>query len=144
MGFIRDFKEFISRGNVIDLAVGVIIGGAFGSITTSLVNDVVMPPIGLLLAGIDFSKLKYILKDAYTDAAGKEHVAVAINYGAFIQTLVNFLIISLVIFIVIRLINDMRRKQEAKGEAAEPETPTPQEALLTDIRDILKKIDEKR
>jgi large conductance mechanosensitive channel len=143
MGFFKEFKEFISRGSVIDLAVGVIVGGAFGAITTSLVKDVIMPPIGLLLAGIDFAKLKYVLRDAYTDAAGT-HPAVTMNYGAFLQTVINFLIIAFVIFLLIRAMNNLRHKQEEEGKANEVKAPTPQEALLTDIRDILKQMENNR
>lgn len=134
MGIGTEFKQFISRGNVVDLAVGVIIGAAFGKIVTSLVEQVVMPPIGLLLGRVDFSKLEWVLKpeDTATEAIEK----VAIQYGAFINTLIQFLIVAFVIFLVVKAINKLRRKQ---AEApAEPAAPTTSEALLTEIRDALK------
>jgi large conductance mechanosensitive channel len=141
MGFLKEFKEFISRGNVVDLAVGVIIGAAFGAITTSLVNDIIMPPVGLALAGVDFSKLHYVLKEAHADETGKMIPAVSINYGAFIQTLINFLIIAFSVFVLIRVIHSMRKKREEEETVSE--APTAQEALLTDIRDILNQINTK-
>ncbi len=134
MGMVSEFKEFISRGNVVDLAVGVIIGGAFGKIVTSLVDEVVMPPIGLLLGGIDFSELKLVLKAAGEDT--KTMPEVAIQYGAFINTLIQFLIVAFVIFLIVKGINTLRRK-EAEAPAA-PAAPTTTEALLTEIRDALK------
>lgn len=130
-GFFAEFKEFISRGSVIDLAVGVIIGGAFTSIVDSLVNDVVMPVIGLLFGGIDFSDLRIIITPATEEAA-----EAAIRYGAFIQNVVNFLLVALVIFIVIRTINRFRRKKEEAPAA--PPKPSNEELLLTEIRDLLK------
>jgi large conductance mechanosensitive channel len=128
MSFGSEFKEFIARGNVVDLAVGVIIGGAFGKIVASLVDQVVMPPIGLITGGIDFSQMKIVLKAADPLAKKPE---VAIQYGAFINTLIQFLIIALVIFIIVKLINNLRR-EEAKAAAAPP-APTKTEALLEDI-----------
>ena len=133
MGMVGEFKEFISRGNVIDLAVGVIIGGAFGKIITSLVDQVVMPPIGLLLGGIDFSQMKVVLKAAGADPTTAPEVA--IQYGAFVNTLIQFLIIAFVIFLVVKAINTMHRNQAA----AEPTAPTTTEALLMEIRDSLAK-----
>ena len=135
MSMLSEFKEFALRGNVIDLAVGVIIGGAFGKIVTSLVDQVIMPPIGLAMGGIDFSKLEWVLKpdDATTEAIEK----VAIQYGAFINTLIQFLIVAFVIFLMVKAINSLRR-QEAEAPAAPP-APTASEALLTEIRDLLKK-----
>ena len=130
-----EFKEFLARGNVIDLAVGVIIGGAFGKIVTSLVDQVIMPPIGLAMGGIDFSKLAFVLKP--DDPATKEVETVAIQYGAFLNTVIQFVIVALVVFLMVKAINSMRR-QEAVAPAAEPPAPTPTEALLTDIRDLLK------
>ena len=132
MSFASEFKEFVARGNVVDLAVGVIIGGAFGKIVTSLVDQVVMPPIGLALGGLDFSELKLVLQPA--DAATKQ-AEVAILYGAFINTLIQFLIIALVIFVVVKVINSLRRQQADTPAAA----PTRTEALLEDIRDALRK-----
>jgi large conductance mechanosensitive channel len=132
VSIFSEFRDFIARGNVIDLAVGVIIGGAFGKIVTSLVNDIVMPPIGLVLGGVDFAALKIPLKTA--DPARKA-AEVAINYGAFINTLVQFLIVAAVIFLVIRTINNLHRRPDPT--AAPAPGPTPTEALLTEIRDLL-------
>ena len=128
---LNEFKEFIARGNVIDLAVGVIIGASFGKIVTSLVDQVVMPPIGLLLGKVDFSKLEWVLvpEDPATVAVEK----VAIQYGAFINTLIQFLIVAWVVFLLIKGVNALRRQQQ---EA--PAAPSPSEALLTEIRDLLK------
>ena len=134
MSMGKEFREFIARGNVVDLAVGVIIGGAFGAIVKSLVDQVIMPPIGLLTSGVDFSKLEWVLKEA--DPAAKK-AAVAIQYGAFINTVIQFLIVAFVIFLMVKLINNLRR-QEAEAPAAPP-APTPTEALLVEIRDELKK-----
>ena len=131
MSIFSEFREFIARGNVIDLAVGVIIGASFGKIVDSLVNQVVMPPIGLALGGIDFSKLQFVLKP--DDPATAANELVAIQYGAFINTLIQFLIVAWVIFMLVKGVNAMRRAQPA-----EPEAPTPSEALLTEIRDLLK------
>jgi large conductance mechanosensitive channel len=136
MSMGSEFKEFIARGNVIDLAVGVIIGGAFGKIVTSLVDQVIMPPIGLAMGGIDFSSLKIVLKP--DDPATKAVEEVAIQYGAFINTLIQFLIVAFVIFLMVKGINSLRR-EEAAAPAAEPPAPTATEALLTDIRDLLAK-----
>jgi large conductance mechanosensitive channel len=130
---LREFREFIARGNVVDLAVGVIIGAAFGKIITSLVDQVIMPVIGLVTAGVDFAQLKIVLKAA--DAAAKKP-EVAILYGAFLNTIIQFLIVAFVIFLMIKLLSAVRR-QEAKEPAAPP-APTPEETLLTEIRDLLK------
>lgn len=128
MSFASEFKEFVARGNVVDLAVGVIIGGAFGKIVSSLVDQVVMPPIGLVTGGIDFAQMKIVLKAA--DPVAKK-AEVAIQYGAFINTIIQFVIIALVIFIVVKLVNQLRRK-EAEAPAAPP-APTRTESLLEDI-----------
>lgn len=128
MSFASEFKEFVARGNVVDLAVGVIIGGAFGKIVSSLVDQVVMPPIGLVTGGIDFAQMKIVLKAA--DPVAKK-AEVAIQYGAFINTIIQFVIIALVIFIVVKLVNQLRRK-EAESPAAPP-APTRTESLLEDI-----------
>ena len=133
MSIFSEFREFIARGNVIDLAVGVIIGASFGKIVDSLVNQVVMPPIGLALGGIDFSKLQFVLKP--DDPATAANELVAIQYGAFIYTLIQFLIVAWVIFILVKGVNSLRRAQPAE---AAPAAPTPSEALLTEIRDLLK------
>jgi large conductance mechanosensitive channel len=130
---INEFRDFIARGNVIDLAVGVIIGAAFGKIVTSLVDQIIMPPIGLLLGKVDFSELKLVLQAA--DPV-KKTAAVAIGYGAFANTVIQFLIVAFVIFLMIKLLSFTRRKEAA--EPAPPPAPSPTEALLTEIRDLLK------
>jgi large conductance mechanosensitive channel len=129
---ITEFKEFINRGNVMDLAVGVIIGGAFGKIVDSLVNDVIMPPIGLLMGGVNFDTLKITLKAASTDAAGAAVPEVAIKYGSFIGVVLNFLILAFVVFMLVKTVNKMR----APAEVA-PAGPTDVD-LLTEIRDLMK------
>ncbi len=128
-----EFKEFISRGNVIDLAVGVVIGAAFGKIVSSLVEDIVMPPIGKLLAGVDFKNLKWVL-GTNVGADGKP-VEVAVKYGNFIQTALEFVIIAFVIFLVVKAYNRIR----AAEPPAPPAPPSPTETLLAEIRDLLKK-----
>ncbi len=130
MGLVKEFKEFAVRGNVVDLAVGVIIGAAFGKIVTSLVTDVIMPPIGLVLNGIDFKNVKYVLKPAI----GKTP-EVAINYGLFINNVIDFIIIAFIIFLVIKGINRMKRKEAEVPTVPIP--PTKEELLLTEIRDLL-------
>lgn len=132
MGFVKEFREFAVKGNVVDLAVGVIIGAAFGKIVTSLVSDIIMPPIGYLTGGIDFSQKKILLKPADPT---KKIAEVAITYGNFINTIIQFLIIAFCIFLVVKLINAMKRKEEAAPAA--PPAPTKEELLLTEIRDIL-------
>jgi large conductance mechanosensitive channel len=136
MSIASEFREFIARGNVIDLAVGVIIGGAFGAITKSLVDQVVMPPIGLLLGGVDFSSLQVVLKP--DDPATEAVETVAIQYGAFINTIIQFLIIAFVVFLLVKGVNALRRQQAAEPAPEAPPAPTPQEALLGEIRDLLK------
>jgi len=126
----KEFKDFIMRGNVVDLAVAVVIGGAFGKIVTSFVNDIIMPPIGVLTGGVDFSALKIILKPANAATKAAE---VAIGYGTFINTLIQFLIIAAAIFVVVKLINSMKKAPEPEAPAG----PTPTEALLAQIRDLL-------
>jgi len=131
MSIISDFKKFAMKGNVVDLAVAVVIGAAFGRIVTSFVNDVLMPPIGIMLGGVDFTELKITLQEATGDVA-----AVTLNYGMFIQTVINFLIVAFSIFIVIRAYEKTKKQEEVKPApmAAIP----PQEKLLTEIRDLLK------
>jgi len=131
MSFISEFKAFAMRGNVVDLAVGVVIGAAFGKIVTALVSGIIMPPIGVLIGGVDFSALAITLKQA---SEGVE--AVTLNYGAFLQTVVDFTIIAFAIFLVVRLMNRLQRKQEATP-AKPAETPE-DVALLREIRDLLK------
>jgi large conductance mechanosensitive channel len=129
----KEFREFIARGNVVDLAVGVIIGAAFGAIVKSLVDQVIMPPIGLITGGVDFSALKWVLKPA--DEATK-HAEVAIAYGAFLNTVIQFLIVAFVIFLIVKGINSLKREKAI--EETPPAGPTPTEALLTEIRDLLR------
>ena len=131
MSVVKEFKEFVMRGNVIDLAVGIVIGAAFGKIVSSLVADVIMPPVGLLLGGVNFTNLKLVLGPPL---AGGEPVT--LNYGNFIQVLVDFLIVAFAIFLVIKAINRMKRKEEAAPAA--PPAPTRDQQLLTEIRDLLK------
>jgi len=131
MGMLKEFREFALKGNMIDMAVGIIIGAAFGKVVTSLVGDIIMPPIGTLLGNVDFSGLTVTLREA---SEGKE--AVLLRYGAFINTLVDFFIVALAIFMVIKGMNTLRRKNAEKPAA--PPAPTPQEKLLTEIRDLLK------
>ncbi|MDP3433161.1 MAG: large-conductance mechanosensitive channel protein MscL, partial [Bacteroidota bacterium] len=137
----KEFKAFAMRGNVVDMAVGIIIGGAFGKIVSSIVADVIMPPIGLLLGGVKFTDLKIIMKDEILDAAGVVTTqAVSINYGNFIQTTVDFLIIAFAIFMMIKAMNSMKKKEEVVVvEAPAPPPPTNEEVLLAEIRDLLKK-----
>jgi large conductance mechanosensitive channel len=135
MSMIKEFKAFAMRGNVMDMAVGIIIGGAFGKIVSSFVADVIMPPIGLLLGGVDFSDLAITLKAATVDAAGEPVAAVTIGYGVFIQTVLDFAIIAAAIFIVIKGMNSLQKKEEAAPAA--PPAPTKEETLLTEIRDLL-------
>lgn len=132
----QEFTKFIARGNVIDLAVGVVIGGAFGKIVSALVDKIIMPPLGLLIGGVDFSDWAITLKAASMDAAGKEIPAVAIGIGDFLNALVQFVIVAFAIFLMIKAINAAQRKQEA-APAAPPE-PSEEVKLLTEIRDALK------
>jgi large conductance mechanosensitive channel len=133
MGLVTEFKEFISRGNVVDLAVGVIIGGAFGKIVTSLVDQIVMPPIGWLIGGVDFADLKLALPVNPANPAGEPAF---IEYGAFINVLIQFLIVAFVIFMMVKAINKLRREKAAEPEAAP--APTATETLLVEIRDELR------
>jgi large conductance mechanosensitive channel len=126
----KEFREFIARGNVVDLAVGVIIGGAFGAIVKSLVDQIIMPPIGLITGGVDFAALKIVLKAADPT---KKAAEVAISYGAFINSVIDFMIIAFVIFLVVRAVNALKRK-----EAEAPTAPSATETLLMEIRDLLK------
>ena len=141
-GFISEFKTFIARGNVLDMAVGVIIGGAFGKISTSLVNDVIMPAVSMLTGGIDFSNWKIVLKAAVAGADGAIDPAteVAIKYGAFLATILDFLIIAFAVFCLIKFLNSLHRKKKEEAPAAPPAPPEPsaEEKLLTEIRDLLK------
>jgi large conductance mechanosensitive channel len=138
MKLLNEFKEFAVKGNMIDLAVGIIIGAAFGKIIASLVNDIIMPPIGLLLGGINFTDIQIIMKDAVKDpVTGKETAAVALKVGNFIQTLVDFTIIAFSVFLMLKGLVSLKKKKEE--EPAAPPAPTKEQELLTEIRDLLKK-----
>lgn len=134
MGFFSEFKKFAVKGNVIDLAVGVVIGAAFGAITKSLVDDVIMPPLGLLVSNVDFSSLQLVLRDAVVENGEVVASAVTLNYGNFLQAVFNFLIIAFAIFLLVRTINRMREQEAAKPAPA----INKQEVLLAEIRDLLK------
>ncbi|WP_148372800.1 large-conductance mechanosensitive channel protein MscL [Bacteroides bouchesdurhonensis] len=139
--FLQDFKAFAMKGNVIDMAVGIIIGGAFGKIVSSLVANIIMPPIGLLVGGVNFTDLKWVLKAAEVGADGKEIApAVTLDYGQFLQATFDFLIIAFSIFLFIRLISNLMAKKREEAPAAPPVPPEPtkEEVLLTEIRDLLK------
>ncbi len=138
MSFIKDFKDFAMKGNVIDMAVGVIIGAAFGKIVSSLVDDIIMPLVGVATGGINFTDYKWVIQPEVKDAAGEIITPlVSLNWGTWIQTVVNFLIVAFCIFVMIRFMQRMRRKQEVEVEAA-AEVPSKEEELLTEIRDLLK------
>jgi large conductance mechanosensitive channel len=139
MGMMKEFKEFAMKGNLVDMAIAFVMGGAFGKVTTSFIEGVIMPIVGKLTGGVDFSKMQLKIKVAEIDAAGKETAAaVFIKYGAFITTLVDFIVVAFVMFMVIKAINKMKKKEEAAPVAA-PAAPTATEVLLTEIRDALKK-----
>lgn len=131
MSMMSEFREFAMRGNVVDMAVGIVIGGAFGKIVSSFVSDVLMPPLGMAIGGVDFSQLSMTLREAAGEAE-----AVTLNYGAFIQSVVDFIIIAFAIFMVIKAMNSMKKKEEEKP--AEPPKPSAEESLLAEIRDLLK------
>ncbi|HEY9000542.1 MAG TPA: large-conductance mechanosensitive channel protein MscL [Mucilaginibacter sp.] len=135
MAIVKEFKEFAMRGNVVDLAVGVIIGAAFGKIVTSLVNDIIMPPIGYLTGGIDFKNLKIMIKEGDPT---KKIADVSINYGNFINTLIEFLIIAFCIFMIVKAINSLKKPEPVPEPTPDP-GPTKEEVLLTEIRDLLAK-----
>ena len=139
--FMNEFKAFAMRGNVIDLAVGVVIGGAFGKITTSIVNDIIMPLVSMLTGGINFSEWKWVLKEAVLDADGVEKAAeVAVKYGNTIAIILDFIIIAFAVFCMVKAINSLHRKKEEEPKAPPaPPAPTKEELLLTEIRDLLKK-----
>ncbi|HPS83449.1 MAG TPA: large-conductance mechanosensitive channel protein MscL [Bacteroidales bacterium] len=131
MKMLKEFRDFISKGNVLDLAVAVIIGAAFGKIVTSFVNDILMPPIGILMGGVDFKDLTVVLKNAVGEVP-----AVTLNYGMFIQNVIDFLIIALCVFLVVKVANNLSKKKEEAPAA--PPAPTKDQELLTEIRDLLK------
>lgn len=132
MGMLQEFKSFAIKGNMIDMAVGIIIGAAFGKIVSSLVKDVIMPAVGVMVGGVDFSDLAITLQEAKEGVA-----AVSIKYGAFIQTIIDFLIVAMAIFVAVKVINSMKKKEEEKP--SEPPKPSNEEVLLGEIRDLLKK-----
>ena len=137
MGFIKEFKEFAMRGNVMDMAVGVVIGGAFGKIVSSLVADVLMPLISIVTGGVDITHWKFVLKQAVLQGETVVSPEVAVNYGIFLQVVVDFIIIAFCIFLAIKAINKLKKKEEEQPAA--PETPSEDIILLTEIRDLLKK-----
>ena len=135
---LKEFKDFISKGNVLDLAVGLIMATYFGAIIKSLVNDIIMPPVGKMLGGVDFNELKYVISEAVMNAEGEiETAEVAVNYGAFINTIITFILVAFCVFMVVKAYNNMKKKEEE--EAAAPPAPSNQEVLLGEIRDLLKK-----
>lgn len=136
MGMLQEFKEFAMKGNVVDMAVGVIIGSAFGKIVTSVVADVIMPPIGVLLGGVNFSDLAVTIKEAGKAADGTAIAAVAINYGKFVQTVIDFTIVAGAVFLMIKILGSFKKKVEEAPAA--PPAPTNEEVLLAEIRDLLK------
>ena len=134
--FIQEFKDFAMKGNVLDMAIGVVVGGAFGKIVTSLVNDIIMPGVGVLTGGLNFTDYKFVIQKGVTDGTEVITPEVAITWGSFVQTVVDFLIIAFCIFLAVKAINQLKRKKEEPAPAA-PAGPT-QEELLTQIRDLLK------
>lgn len=138
-GFFAEFKEFAMRGNVIDMAVGVVIGGAFGKITTSIVNDIIMPAVSMLTGGINFNDWKWVLKEAVVENGEEIAAAVSINFGTLISTILDFIIIAFAVFCMVKALNSLhRKKEEAPVEPPAPPEPSAEEKLLTEIRDLLK------
>lgn len=143
--FLKDFKDFAMKGNVVDMAVGVIIGAAFGKIVSSLVDDIIMPLVGVATGGMNFTDYKWVIKPEVKDAAGEViQPLVSLNWGSCIQTVVNFIIVAFCIFVMIRFIQNLRREKTEEVAEEAPAEPTKEEALLTEIRDILKKDSERR
>jgi large conductance mechanosensitive channel len=137
---LKEFKEFAMKGNVMDMAIGIIIGGAFGKIVASFVSDVLMPPLGLLMGGVNFTDFKFVLSEAVMGADGVETAAaVSINYGNFIQVTVDFIIVAFAIFMMIKVMNSAKKKEEAAPAPAAPPAPSKEEVLLGEIKDLLKK-----
>jgi len=139
MGMIKEFKTFAMKGSVVDMAVGIIIGAAFGKIIASFVSDVLMPPLGVLMGGVDFTDLKIVIQEAAVGPAGEAIAAVNINYGTFIQVTVDFIIVAFAIFMMIKAMNASRKKEEAAAPVPAPPAPSKEEVLLSEIRDLLKK-----
>lgn len=140
MSFVKEFKEFAMRGNVIDMAVGVVIGAAFGKIISSLVDDIIMPLVGVATGGMNFTDYKFVIQQAVIDGATQEVLKpeVTLNWGSWIQTIVDFLIVAFCIFVAIKAINQLKRKEEEAPAPEAPAEPTKEEVLLTEIRDLLK------
>ena len=137
--FFEEFKKFAMRGNVIDLAVGVVVGGAFGKITTSLVNDIIMPAVSMLTGGINFSDWKLVLKKAVIENGEEIAAAVTVNYGTFISVIIDFIILAFAVFCMVKAINSLhRKKEEAPAAPPAPPEPSAEEKLLTEIRDLLR------
>jgi large conductance mechanosensitive channel len=137
MGVIKEFKEFAIKGNLVDIAVGLIIGVAFGKVVTSLVDNILMPPLGIIIGGVDFSDLSVVLKDAVVKD-GKEIPAVTLNYGKFIQDIIDFLIVAMAVFFVVKLMNSVKKKEQEQPVTPAPDVLTKDQLLLTEIRDSLK------
>ena len=139
MGILKEFKEFALKGNVIDMAVGIIIGAAFGKIVSSMVQDVLMPPLGVIIGGVDFSDKQIVLKEAVAASEGVKAVpASVLKYGVFINEVITFLIVAIAVFILVKAINTARKKFEKEQAAAPPPGPTPDQKLLMEIRDAIK------
>ena len=140
MSFVKEFKEFAMRGNVIDMAVGVVIGAAFGKIISSLVDDIIMPLVGVATGGMNFTDYKWVIQQAVVDGATQEVLKpeVTMNWGSWIQTIVDFLIVAFCIFLAIKAINQLKRKKDEEPAPETPAEPTKEEVLLTEIRDLLK------
>lgn len=138
--FLQDFKAFAMKGNVIDMAVGVIIGGAFGKIVSSIVADIIMPPIGLLVGGVNFTDLKWVMKPAVIKDGEEIAAAVTLNYGNFLQVTFDFLVIALSVFLFVRLLSKLSRKKAAPATPPAPPAPSKEEVLLTEIRDLLREM----
>ena len=137
--FLEELKAFAMRGNVVDMAVGVVVGGAFGKITSSLVNDIIMPAVSMLTGGINFSDWKWVLKEAVVENGEEISAAVSINYGTLISTIVDFIILAFAVFCMVKFLNSLhRKKEEAPAEEPAPPEPSAEEKLLTEIRDLLK------
>ena len=136
---LQEFKQFAMRGNVVDMAVGIIIGGAFGKIVTSVVSDIIMPPIGLLVGGVNFTELKVVLKEAVMENGAEVAPAVTLNYGNFLQVVFDFIIVAFAIFLMVKGMNALNRKKAKEEAPAAPAAPPADIQLLTEIRDLLKK-----
>ena len=136
---LQEFKQFAMRGNVVDMAVGIIIGGAFGKIVTSVVSDIIMPPIGLLVGGVNFTELKVVLKEAVMENGAEIAPAVTLNYGNFLQVVFDFIIVAFAIFLMVKGMNALNRKKAKEEAPAAPPAPPADIQLLTEIRDLLKK-----